>query len=417
MKKALLVIIPIILLAIGVFVFRAPKVVDAAKGDRAQYTLSPWTFYQTGASTDDWNNWELCAYLGVEMRDNASNIASFADTTFNKWNNEYSQPQHFDHPAASTHNTGGERTVEVSKIAHGYKADIELNGWSAKWIPEEQETQEPDPPKWGEPITTQGETTSFEPYLMDNNPYTVRSWISAELPKKNRSYTWQFDAYISGECKMADPTWKMEEHNYQPAPQIKASNKYCKIVGKNGAGKILFVRYMDITTKKKTFRFNFDLTASDHEVHVEYMYGAFLLPGSIIKHKECAWSGTVHIENCDIIEGNLNAPEETTTKRSGGGGNWNWGDTPEKITGVKAKNKKKKSVILSWSGDENADKYQYNYALKKNFKGGKKKYTTKKKVTIKKLKKKKTYYFRVRGVSEDNGAGPWSKKKKVKIKK
>ena len=119
----------------------------------------------------------------------------------------------------------------------------------------------------------------------------------------------------------------------------------------------------------------------------------------------------------DIIQGNLNEPPvETTTRRSGGGGGGAvWYDEPEQITGVKAKSKAKKSITLSWSREENSTKYQYNYALKKNFKGGKKKYTTKNKVTIKKLKRKKTYYFRVRGMN-DEYTGSWSSKKKCKVK-
>ena len=163
--------------------------------------------------------------------------------------------------------------------------------------------------------------------------------------------------------------------------------------------------------------FNFDMDSSNTDIKVEYMYGAFLLKGPIIKHKEVVWTGTVHVENCDIIQGNLNEPQvETTTRRSGGGGGGAvWYDEPEQITGVKAKSKAKKSIILSWSREENSTKYQYNYALKKNYKGGKKKYTTKNKVTIKKLKRKKTYYFRVRGMN-DEYTGSWSSKKKCKVK-
>ena len=216
---------------------------------------------------------------------------------------------------------------------------------------------------------------------------------------------------------MGDPDWNMEEHDNQPAPAINAEHKYCKIVGTNGQGKILFVRYLDITKKKQRFMFNFDMDSSNTDIKVEYMYGAFLLKGPIIKHKEVVWTGTVHVENCDIIQGNLNEPQvETTTRRSGGGGGGAvWYDEPEQITGVKAKSKAKKSITLSWSREENSTKYQYNYALKKNFKGGKKKYTTKNKVTIKKLKRKKTYYFRVRGMN-DEYTGSWSSKKKCKVK-
>ncbi len=417
MKRLSLLIIPISLLFLGVFVFTGTKDVKAAYGDRASYTLEPWTFWQTGVTTDQWNRWELSAFESVEMRDNADNICEFSDSTPKMTPRIYTNESWFWHPDPATHKKGGEVELQVYGVSHGYAAKIESNGWSGKWIPEETDPDPmTDPPKWGE-TTTYQETTSFVPYLMDNNPYTVRSWVKAKGLKKNRTYTWVFDAYIDDDARMGDPDWNMEEHDNQPAPAINAEHKYCKIVGTNGQGKILFVRYLDITKKKQRFMFNFDMDSSNTDIKVEYMYGAFLLKGPIIKHKEVVWTGTVHVENCDIIQGNLNEPQvETTTRRSGGGGGGAvWYDEPEQITGVKAKSKAKKSITLSWSREENSTKYQYNYALKKNFKGGKKKYTTKNKVTIKKLKRKKTYYFRVRGMN-DEYTGSWSSKKKCKVK-
>lgn len=414
MKRLSLLIIPIILLFFGVLVFtgtKDAKDVKAAYGDKASYTLSPWTFWQSGVTTDDWNRWELSSYERVEMRDNADTICAYPDSTPNMTPRVYTNQVWFKHPDPATYKKGGEVELEVFGVSHGYSAKIESNGWSGKWIPDEQEDSD-DPPKWGE-TTKQVETTSFVPYLIDNNPYTVRSWVKASGLKKNRTYTWKFDAYIDDDCEMADP-------NYQgdgAAPRVKATNKYAKIVGTNETGKILFVRYLDITQTKKTFMFNFDMDSSHSGLKVEIMYGAFLKVGPIIKHKEVVWSGTVHIENCDIYQGNLLVPETTTTaKKKYSGGDDDWLDEPEKVTGLKVKNKKKKSVTLSWKSAEYAEKYQINYALKKNFKGGKKKYTTKRKYTVKGLKRKKTYYFRVRGVNEEY-KGPWSAKKKIKIKK
>ena len=433
MKKLSLLIIPISLLFLGVFVCTGTKDVEAAYGDRADYKLDPWTFWQAGASTDGWNPWELSAFEYVYVPNDCD---KYSDSTpddpdahpriygryrgpgkyyeEDKWYND----NWFKHGDPGNMPSNDEREAQLQHVSHGYIAKIEGNGWSGKWVPSEEELQtNNDPPKWGEPSTEPQETTSFIPYLMDNNPYTVRTWTKARGLKKNRTYTWVFDAYIDDDCKYADPTWDSEEHDGKPAPQVSADTKYCKIVGKNGSGKILFVRYIEITKNKQRYMFNFDMDSSNNELNVEYMYGSFLLTGPIIKHKEVVWSGTVHLENADIIQGNLLKEEETTTtRRAGGGSAADWGDTPEKVTGVKVKNKAKKSVILSWKSAEYADKYQYNYALKKNFKGGKKKYTTKKKITIKKLKRKKVYWFRVRGVSEDYGNGPWSAKKKIKTK-
>ena len=403
MKKLVLVLIPIILLLIGVFAFRAPKTVDAAKGDRADYTLDPWTFYQTGVSTDGWNPWELSAFQRVYFPDDSD---KFADSTPGKQFNPrvYDQNNHkFDHATAGTHPKNDERTVIADGVAHGYVATIERNGWSGKWLPDEEEDSD-DPPKWGQPITPKPETTSFEPYLIDNNPYTVRSWVTARGLKRNRSYTWKFDAYIDEGAYMA-----------KLGGNVEVDNKYVKIVGTTESGTILFVRYLSFTTKKQTFMFNFDMDANNTAVKVEYMYGAFLKEGPIIKHEEVVWTGTVHVENCDIIQGNMLLADETTTarRRSSGGGDWE--EEPEKITGVKVKSKAKKSAKVSWSSDDYATKYQVNYALKSSFKGGKKKKTSKCSLTIKGLKSKKTYYFRVRGMN-DEYTGSWSKKKKCKIK-
>ncbi|MBP5772855.1 MAG: hypothetical protein J6W35_02165 [Eubacterium sp.] len=410
MKRLSLLIIPISLLFLGVFVLTGTKDVEAAYGDRASYTLEPWTFWQTGVTTDQWNQWELNAFNGVYLPDDSDKFPDSVgpDGTTNYLRSYTHRNHFFEHGSTTTHpQVEDPYELTLFGVSHGYIADIESNGWSGKWIPDPTESEQiTDPPKWGETTTPQGETTSFVPYLMDNNPYTLRCWTKANGLKKNRTYTWVFDAYIDEGAYMA----KLEGN-------IPASNKYAKIVGTNGQGKILFVRYLDITTTKKRFQFNFDMDSDNSTLKVEMMYGAFLLEGPIIKHEEVVWTGKVHVENCDIIQGNLNEPQvETTTRRpGGGGGDVVWYDEPEKISGVKAKSKAKKSVILSWKREENSTKYQYNYAMKKNFKGGKKKYTTKNKVTIKKLKRKKTYYFRVRGMN-DEYTGSWSAKKKCKVK-
>lgn len=64
--------------------------------------------------------------------------------------------------------------------------------------------------------------------------------------------------------------------------------------------------------------------------------------------------------------------------------------------------------------------YQLQYAQKSNMKSSKKKSLTGSTLTVKKLKKKKTYYVRVRAFGRYNGKtyyGPWSAKKKIKIRK
>ena len=396
---------------LGMFMFAGGKDVKAAYGDRASYSLEPWTFWQAGVTTDDWNRWELSAYESVEMRDNADKICAFSDSTPNMNPRIYDNSNWFKHPDPATHKRGGEVPVTVQGVSHGYVATIEKNGWSGKWLPDETEENN-DPPKWGEVTSSPGETTEFVPYLIDNNPYTVRAWTKAYGLKKNRTYTWKFNAYID------DGAIRSREGSDTPGDNVDADDKYCKIVGKTASGTILFVRYIVITKKKQTYMFNFDMDSSNSALVVEMMYGAFLKTGPIIKHTECNFHGTIHIEDCDVIQGDLLKVEETTTTRKAGGGGGDdeeWLDEPEKITGVKVKSKAKKSAKLSWSREENSTKYQVNYALKKNFKDGKKRKTSKTGITIKGLKRKKTYYFRVRGMN-DEYTGAWSAKKKCKIK-
>ncbi|MCM1158762.1 MAG: Ig-like domain-containing protein [Bacteroidales bacterium] len=93
---------------------------------------------------------------------------------------------------------------------------------------------------------------------------------------------------------------------------------------------------------------------------------------------------------------------------------------PKQIAKVKRKALGKKKVRISWGAQKGISKYQIQYAANKKFKKAKtwscSSYYNN---TTKKLKKKGTYYFRVRSVSEVNGAtlkGAWSKSIKVKVK-
>ncbi len=92
---------------------------------------------------------------------------------------------------------------------------------------------------------------------------------------------------------------------------------------------------------------------------------------------------------------------------------------PSRPTKVKAKNKKKKSVTLSWKKVKRATGYQVQYATNEAF-SRKSKTTKKTKIVFKKLKKKRTYSFRVRAYVLNNKKkiySKWSKVKRIKIKK
>ncbi len=90
---------------------------------------------------------------------------------------------------------------------------------------------------------------------------------------------------------------------------------------------------------------------------------------------------------------------------------------PGKVTSLKAKNSKKKTVILSWKKVRGAAKYQIQYSQNKKFRKAKKKTVKTTSCKITKLAKKKTWYFRVRAISAGGKKGTWSKTVKAKIKK
>ncbi|MCH5265002.1 MAG: fibronectin type III domain-containing protein [Lachnospiraceae bacterium] len=129
-------------------------------------------------------------------------------------------------------------------------------------------------------------------------------------------------------------------------------------------------------------------------------------------------------------ENNPNNPTSSSTSKTKSDGTIKPSDTstavvtaPAKVKKITAKNKQKKSAILTWEKVSGVKGYQIQYALNKKFtKKKKSKLITKNtgKITIKKLKKKKTYYFRIRAYKL-NGTkkvyGSWSKAKKIKIKK
>ena len=88
---------------------------------------------------------------------------------------------------------------------------------------------------------------------------------------------------------------------------------------------------------------------------------------------------------------------------------------------LSVKNKASKKLVISMKVVARANGYCVQYSTNKKFKKAKTKLTKKRKLTIKKLKKKKTYYIRVRAYRLDGKGkkifGPYSKTKKIKIKK
>lgn len=435
----------------------------------AEYTLEPWTFWQTGVISDGWNPWMLSAFKYVYIPNDSD---KYSDSTPDKPNYHsriygyYEGKPYldegtvyndhlFNHESIGHHPKDDSREVTVDYVSHGYIANIEDNGWSSKWISTPTESESYPPYHTTEPQ----ETTSFIPYLMDNDPYTLRSWTTVSGLKKSETYACQFEAYIDDDAMMRNTD---DDINY--SGQIESDNKYCKIIGTSPAGKVLFIRYIDIPKNKTSFTFDFDTNGFD-QVKVEMQYGAFLMTGPIIKHKEVNWSGTVHVEDFRIVKRRVTiietSEDETSAIESSGEGDITTinntteapiittyqdatqatptsaskkEETVKNTTNVEstskglkkfkfssAKSKKKKSLKLKWQKIKGIDGYQITYGRDKNFDWATTRIFKRNKtsVTIKGLKSKKKVYVRGRTFVKENGTrkfGPWSKPKKVKIK-
>lgn len=82
----------------------------------ATWSMSPWSFYQTGTSTASWNPWELCAFNGVTFGDSGVTALTSSD---------------FSHEARSQKGSDDAKTVTATGVSNQFAAGIESNGWSA----------------------------------------------------------------------------------------------------------------------------------------------------------------------------------------------------------------------------------------------------------------------------------------------
>lgn len=194
-------------------------------------------------------------------------------------------------------------------------------------------------------------------------------------------------------------------------------------------------------TTDQTFTYTFTNWVSATKLSTTLMFGAFSAQydydgndvSDIVTTTETQWSGTVFVSDFTITDCGKNEefttapPKETEAPTAG---NNNGGSTVTKpttaaptvttaaptvkklakVTNVKAKNNKKKTLKITWKKVANAKTYQV--------KVGNKTYNTKKAtLTVKKLKKGKKYTIRVRAKAAGYKIGAWSKKINVKVKK
>lgn len=95
-------------------------------------------------------------------------------------------------------------------------------------------------------------------------------------------------------------------------------------------------------------------------------------------------------------------------------------EMPKRVTKLKLKALHLRKVKVTWKKENSSKGYQIVYATDKRFKNKKVKNCKVAEIVLKRLKINKTYYVKVRAYRKINGKnvyGPWSKVKKIKIKK
>ena len=320
--------------------------------------LSSWQVYQSGTAPHAWGDYEESAYNSITFTDSAN-------TTVSNFN-------------SATTNANGEvvgGTTDTGVVANGFAANIKSNGWQAKY------------------------SESL------NNPWTLRM--------------------IMDDIKLT------EGHIYNISFKAKAtSTKYFNLAFNTGSGDYMFGETeAALGTDEKTFTYTEFKSQATTSLQMVISLGAFPVVNENVKAAEANWTGTVTFsditfEDLGVDPDYEKAPEiptekptvkptekptvkpttptvKPTTKPTV--------KTLAKVKGLKAVNKKKGTVKLSWKKVSKAKKYQ--------IKVGSKTYSAKKNtLTVKKLKKGKKYTFKVRAIASGYKSSAWVKKS-IKIKK
>ena len=304
------------------------------------------------------------------------------------------------------------QTQTASKATTGFTLDIENTGWDAGW-----NNNPVDINPWAVEASNTIEAKAGHIYKVS---------FKAKASKKKYGYVAFGTDIVTNAATGATLT------PYDQAPIEMSDDATNQII--------------TLGTTDKTYTFTFTNWVSAKKIKTSIMLGAFNSQydyagnsvSDIITEKEVNWSGTVVVSDFTITDEGLNKefvveppkptqpsqpsqPSQPTTKPSVTPGNNNGGNNQPavtkpaakklaRVTKVKAKNNKAKTVKVTWRKVANAKKYEV--------KVGNKTYTAKKAtLTVKKLKKGKTYKIKVRAKATGFKTGAWSKTVKVKIKK
>ncbi len=303
-----------------------------------------------------------------------------------------------------------EQTQSATQVSNGFALGITNTGWNAQWKAET-----------GNPVTT-------------INPWSIQAWVESPMEAAH-VYKVTFKAHAS-KNKNAYVTFKtsvdgQEMNPYDNAPMRAGSDE----------------QFVQFGTSDKTYTYIFDNFVGGTNLTTKFMLGAFTADEDDhhlydygqnciddLLSAEVGWkNGTVYVSDFQIEDLGVNpdvptdppaptqaptqaptvAPQPTqaptaapqpTTK-----------PTPKKlgkVTGLKGKNTKKKTIKVSWKAVAHAKTYEIK-AGTKTYKAT----ATSKKIKNKKFKKGKKVKVKVRATATGYTTGAWSKVKKIKIKK
>ncbi len=381
MKKLLATIIPVLLVTTMLYGSITPTTVAA----NITVDLSPWSFYQTGTSTNQYAANEVCAFSKVTNSEGEV-FEGQEDFPYGVWSdteNKY---------VGGNTQIGTDTTKTFTKSTDNFTASIVSNGWSYDFENDK------------------------------NNPYTLSASSNMNLVK-GRECEISFDASIEeGASNNGNLT----------------SRKYMHInILDEHSDDVCLDETFYITTEEDKFEYLFyPQNTSEYRVTLEF--GAFPCTDDVVDIIEKEWSGTINMSNI-VVEMELPGilPETTTTSKEETTtvnvdsttknieSTSTEQQTSKNIKDIKAsiksaKNIKGKKVLLKIKKLKNVSGYQIQYSTNKKFSKANSKYTTKLSYTVKKLKKNKKYYFRARAYKTVSGKkkyGKWSSVKKVKVNK
>ena len=356
-----------------------PATVKAEATDVTNDVITPWVVYSAGQITrsNDPDGWPERYY---------SSFTTSAGETKTDWNANFPNQQYVD---------GGEETWQTTKTATGFTADIANTGWDGKYEDGKKDA-------------------------VGDNPYMLNAKMQQVKLKEGHYYTVSMDlAWTNGE--------KAPEKNVQINITDANTNTLDaqKVTIPSGQTK-----HYESTNNNGTFTV---ATQGTDTIDITVAMGAFLYSHDHGETTEAvAAKGKLVMSNLKIVdEGEIPGyvPDETKPSKpttSNGGSTQkptsNGGSTQKptakvtvkklaKVKGIKAANKKKGTLKITWKKVTGATSYKV--------KVGKKTYTVKKtSLTVKKLKKGKKVTIKIsaQGPKAKYKASAWASKK-VKIKK